>query len=794
MSGNSAATFLEDRTRGPSVVSDESRVIEVASLSQKLSPVVKEEGNVISTNYIYLGLAEFRNLFYSVDGEHFSMNDAVCTDNSVSDELAILFDKVRFNNKFIAGKDVQKLNLLEFIMECYENDLSLGRECWETCSVVNLTNSLGCIRSLCDMGKCQVDCALKFSEIQAILKQSRFSRCYNENEIGPDCAIREVLVITAHFKSSNPDVRDCIIKFRFAVDWCCDPCQNPWLTHFVNPRAAIGAMFLSTQQTPSDTTTPEISCAPIQYKNLPQCLKTLLKGINNSYSPSARLSDADLLSHAGIGIGITKNQDCRNKALTHTTTVISGRYQYKRRVGMQSVNMTVACVEPLFGRPASDPMKAKELEASGTYNFISSELLPASGAPGAIAQVQSEYHDAMINSVDWTTNPCGGNPNAGSACGVAVDGVWPGSWPLSSGGYDTSSLYAGGDNVSNWFWHDWFNYQIDVKFNRNNLCFAYQPVISLKEEDTHVGAAQQGQNIVTPAAGSTTELNTEEKNHKLQAQYLSNFVESDVGHRCQKANNFVIPMAFKWQPWMSDTCVPLSLKYWCDYKELNGTEAPVDLFVQNGITANSWTRNDDDKIVLPIFNDASKHPRMELLVQAPNDSGKGETVTKYTFNFCVEPVPMDQSIQTKFVAAAYADYTTNNANKIAIILTFEDVVEAGFLINVDGGDFTAGNLKSALSLSQKGGNVTQTIASAHSVIQGDDTAVTHIGVLAKGQLAVIFDAAGTNFNAPLTDLSADQITRDLYYELSYVKPNSDFLSVGDDASTPVQSHSAVVSV
>ncbi len=789
MSGISTATFLEDRTRGPSIVSDQSRVIEVASLSQKLTPIVKEEGNVISTNYIYLGLAEFRNLFYSVDGEHFSINDAVCTDNSVSDELAVLFDKVRFNNKFIAGKDVQKLNLLEYIMECYENDLSLGRECWETCSVVNLTNSLGCIRSLCDMGKCQVDCALKYSEIQAILKQSRFSRCYNENEVGPDCAIREVLVITAHFKSSNPDVRDCIIKFRFAVDWCCDPCQNPWLTHFVNPRAAIGALFLSSQQTPSDTVSPNISCAPIMYKNLPQCLRSLLTSINNSYPPSDRLSDAKLLSHAGIGIGPTKTLDTRRFALGHRTLNPIGRLQYKRRVSMQSVNMTVSCVEPLYGRPASDPLKAKELEASGTYNFNTPELLPADGAPTQIGQVQPEYHDAMINSVDWTTNPCGGNPNAGSACGVAVNGVWPGSWPLSSGGYDTSSLYAGGDNVTNWFWHDWFNYQIDVKFNRNNLCFAYQPVIST-DNGAFVGA-DTGASV--PAAVSNVELDTEEKD---QSSLLNNFVASDVLSKCQKANYFMIPLAFKWQPWMSDTCVPISLKYWCDYKELNGTEGPVDLFVQNGITANSWTRNDDDKIVLPIFNDASKHPRMELLVQAPNDSGKGETITRYTFNFCVEPVSMDQGLRTNFSASAVSTVQTN-PDDIAIILSIEEAMEAGFQISTD--DKTAPDLLKAFTLNRydASGSVTGTLAGAATIDLGVDSVVTNIGLLKDGQLAVTFTGE-TSFkadtNGGLTDLSTITGHNGGKYEISYVAPSSDQLQVDDGTTEKVDIVSQTVRV
>ena len=83
------AEFLNDKTRGPSLVVDCSKEVDVAALGQKLTPVAVDDGHIINTDYIYLGQEQFRKLFYSVDGEHFQINDTVCKNPCVSDEVEI---------------------------------------------------------------------------------------------------------------------------------------------------------------------------------------------------------------------------------------------------------------------------------------------------------------------------------------------------------------------------------------------------------------------------------------------------------------------------------------------------------------------------------------------------------------------------------------------------------------------------------------------------------------------------------------------------------------------------------
>ena len=215
---------------------------------------------------------------------------------------------------------------------------------------------------------------------------------------------------------------------------------------------------------------------------------------------------------------------------------------------------------------------------------------------------EADYTAGLTQGVAWTTNPCGGNPNAGEECGLAINGVWPKSWPIGIGEYDISSPYAAGEFVNNWFWPDWCKYQINVNFNREWLAYAYQPL--------------KGKN---------------KKNCTLEPFYPD-------GACKQFAKNFMIPLSFKFLPWIKANCTVASLKYWCDYKLIDKTPSPVDLYIEKGIASNNWNTV-EDCVVLPIFNDSSKHPRLELLVPSECDSGLGETVTTYVFEFCISEVP-----------------------------------------------------------------------------------------------------------------------------------------------------------
>jgi hypothetical protein len=583
------AEFLNDKTRGPSLVVDCSKELDVAALGQKLTPVAIDHGHIINTDYIYLGQEQFRKLFYSVDGEHFQVNDTVCKNPCVSDEVECLYKKTLFNNKFIVdNKSYIPLNLIEHILEKYETDLGTPRNCWEACSVIDLENTLSCVRSLCDVGGgCEVLCALTWSELCQLIQTRRYSKCYGENELGPDCAVREILVISAIFKSANSEVKDCTVKFRFAVDWCCDPFYNPWLTHFVNPQSAVGAMFFSTQQSKDDGAE---QVKPLPFNRLPPCTKAVLEKINNTYDNPLPIT---ALWYGTIPV------DCvTGDALDHKSIPKS---KFDRRVKISATNFITYVKDPLFGYPEGDPLKQANLVA-GITDTPTTDMLEPADTPVGNANA-GDYLAGLTQGVAWTTNPCGGNPNAGTDCGKAVNGVWPQSWPIGIGEYDISSPYAAGEFVNNWFWPDWCKYQININFNREWLAYAYQPL----------------KTIGNP------------KNCDYEPLYTK-------GSCKQFAKNFMVPISFKFLPWIKANCTVASLKYWCDYKLIDKTPSPVDLYIEKGIASNNWNTV-EDCVVLPVFNDSSKHPRLELLVPSECDSGLGETVTTYVFEFCISEVP-----------------------------------------------------------------------------------------------------------------------------------------------------------
>ena len=553
-----SGSFLDNKTRGPALVSDTSTVVDVAAISQKLSPVVKETGHVVNTTYIPIGVTEFKNLFYSVDGEHFQLNRTICNQPKVTQETKVLYEKTRFNNKFVAGPSIQRFNLIEHVIQKYEEDMGVTRECWEPCSVIDLEAVLGGLASICDVGDgCQVDCALKWSEIESILTQKRTSLCYGESELSADCAVREILVISVILKSSNPDVQNCTVKFRFSVDWCCDPCMNPWLTHYVDPNSAIGAVFFSTQQIPNKSD-PSV----IDSKLLPVCFD---KDLINY--------DGSLNGYAQIDVSGANGEDlsgCVNEGA----------------VLLYASNIYTHCEQPLYGKVVTDPLVNKQLLAGVEFNFHENLLRQNDLDTVQSPHFQTSRQAGSTQGVCWTTNPLGGSYNSLDPSGGG--GVWPDSWPLANGQYKISD-FAGGKNVSSWFWNDWTHYLISVKFpcEPGNYNLLFSPS--------------------TDVSGGVLPSNQQE---------------------------LMVPLSFKWLPWMPNNCTPISFKYWCNYTVTNDIPSPVDVYGERVLTSNNWLTINDG-YVLPIFNDSNKTPRLELLVPAESDSGMGETITTYVFDFCV---------------------------------------------------------------------------------------------------------------------------------------------------------------
>ena len=216
-----------------SLVSLNSKTLDIAAVGQKITAPVQEDSHIIKSELIYLGKDEFKKLFFSNDGENFSVNQQLYDDynnkNANTDiNIKEFNDVMTFNKRFkmvdTDSDHIEPLILSEHIFSCYEKDTGTDRDCWEVCCVMDMQKSLNNIRCLCDMGVgSNVLSSLKWSEIENIINSEAADYYDNpvnksKNLIIANDPTRHILQISSVFKSSSPDIKDCIIIFRYAVD------------------------------------------------------------------------------------------------------------------------------------------------------------------------------------------------------------------------------------------------------------------------------------------------------------------------------------------------------------------------------------------------------------------------------------------------------------------------------------------------------------------------------------------------------------------------------------------------
>ena len=237
-----------------SLITSETKTVDVAALGQKISAPTRDDSHVVKTELIYLGKCEFKKLFFSKDGENFDLNRQIC-DQGTSINNASYYNAMAFDSRFKAVDDNCKtgarLILQEHLMSCYESDTGMERDCWDICSRMEIQKAVSCVKALCDVGLgCDILCSLKWSEVEHILNVADINVCngtVNETTAITQntSPVRQILQISAIFKSSSPDIRDCVITFRYAVDMR-DPCAHPEsYFKFGNPEYLLGNFSLS---------------------------------------------------------------------------------------------------------------------------------------------------------------------------------------------------------------------------------------------------------------------------------------------------------------------------------------------------------------------------------------------------------------------------------------------------------------------------------------------------------------------------------------------------------------------
>ena len=106
--------------------------------------------------------------------------------------------------------DGKLFSLLEEIIKNIEDDLNVSRNCFTTCSLIELTNDLSNIKTLCDINCCSLLCCLTWSNVLSVLKD--YNLANNTNII-----YKPLFVVNVVFKTPNPNVKPTIIKFNYRL-------------------------------------------------------------------------------------------------------------------------------------------------------------------------------------------------------------------------------------------------------------------------------------------------------------------------------------------------------------------------------------------------------------------------------------------------------------------------------------------------------------------------------------------------------------------------------------------------
>lgn len=179
--------------------------LDVAVLCQEYSPieVACNNNHIVELDEIPITEEMFRQIFYPY-GENFGIDKKVCG-NDISFRYITFLPPWRTLN---CGKP---FSLLEQIILNIENDLNVTRNCFLTCTLIELSKELSNIKTLCDINCCSVLCTLPWSNVINIIRNDYINRDITN-------PLRQaLLVISVIFKTPNTCILPTIIKFKYRM-------------------------------------------------------------------------------------------------------------------------------------------------------------------------------------------------------------------------------------------------------------------------------------------------------------------------------------------------------------------------------------------------------------------------------------------------------------------------------------------------------------------------------------------------------------------------------------------------
>ena len=194
--------------------------IDVAVLCQEYTTIEKMcHDHIINLDEIEITKDLFQCIFYPYY-ENFGINkNTVCNNCSYAEYISFLPEYRRVNGK--------KFYLLEEIISNIESDLNISRNCFTVESLVELTNEIISINSLCELNCCSILSSLTWCNILEIIKNYNIvndncgdCRPNTESTSYPGVPVIPVVpicVISVIFKTPTPGVKNTIVRFNYRI-------------------------------------------------------------------------------------------------------------------------------------------------------------------------------------------------------------------------------------------------------------------------------------------------------------------------------------------------------------------------------------------------------------------------------------------------------------------------------------------------------------------------------------------------------------------------------------------------
>lgn len=180
--------------------------LDIAVLCQEYSPIEVSCNNnhIIELDEILITEDIFRQIFYPY-GENFGLDNKVCSNSTA-------FPYITFLPPWRTLNCGQPFSLLEQIILNIENDLNVTRNCFLTCTLIELSKELSNIKTLCDINCCSLLCSLPWSNVINIIRNDYLNRDINN-------PLRQtLLIISVIFKTPNTCILPTIIKFKYRMN------------------------------------------------------------------------------------------------------------------------------------------------------------------------------------------------------------------------------------------------------------------------------------------------------------------------------------------------------------------------------------------------------------------------------------------------------------------------------------------------------------------------------------------------------------------------------------------------